>query len=156
MSPRAACRLATLGFAEVYDYMPGKVDWIAHGLPVEGEWDQGATAGALARDDVATCRRDETAATVRERIEASPYGFALVLAEERGIVLGRVRRSGLGADPNATAETLLEPGLSTVRAHIEAAELGRRLRERDLATAVVTTPGGRLIGVVRREDLEAA
>jgi hypothetical protein len=36
MSPRAACRLAALGFAEVYDYVAGKVDWLARNLPVEG------------------------------------------------------------------------------------------------------------------------
>jgi hypothetical protein len=36
MSPRAACRLDTLGFEHVYDYMPGKVDWLARNLPVEG------------------------------------------------------------------------------------------------------------------------
>jgi hypothetical protein len=33
MSPRAACRLTQLGFAPVYDYTLGKVDWIAVGLP---------------------------------------------------------------------------------------------------------------------------
>jgi hypothetical protein len=156
MSPRAACRLATLGFAEVYDYMPGKVDWIAHGLPVEGEWDQGATAGGLARGDAATCRLHDTAATVHKRIEASPYGFALVLADEGEIVLGRVRRSALGDEEAATAEALMESGPSTVRAHVEAPGLAKRLRDRDLATAVVTTPGGRLLGVARREDLERA
>ena len=32
MSPRAACRLAALGFEQVYDYMPSKVDWLARGL----------------------------------------------------------------------------------------------------------------------------
>jgi hypothetical protein len=36
MSPRAACRLETLGFPEVYDYVAGKADWLAHGLDVEG------------------------------------------------------------------------------------------------------------------------
>jgi rhodanese-related sulfurtransferase len=37
MSPRAACRLDTLGFEHVYDYMPGKFDCLARGLPREGE-----------------------------------------------------------------------------------------------------------------------
>ena len=37
MSPRAACRLETLGFAEVYDYVAGKADWLGRGLPREGE-----------------------------------------------------------------------------------------------------------------------
>ena len=36
MSPRAAWRLERLGFTEVYDYAAGKVDWMAAGLPTEG------------------------------------------------------------------------------------------------------------------------
>src|SRR5882762_8978989 len=35
MSPRAATWLGVLGF-DVYDYALGKVDWMAHGLPMEG------------------------------------------------------------------------------------------------------------------------
>ncbi len=155
MSPRAACRLATMGFAEVYDYMPGKVDWIAHGLSLEGEWDQSATAGALARRDVATCRLHERAATIRARIESSPYGFALVISGDDEIVLGRLRSSALGDDQDAPAESLMEPGPSTVRAHVEAGELAERHEKRGFKTAVVTTPAGRLLGVVRRGDLEA-
>src|SRR6266511_4403171 len=36
MSPRAAWRLESMGFAEVYDYVAGKADWGAAGLPLEG------------------------------------------------------------------------------------------------------------------------
>ena len=45
----------------------------------------------------------------------------------------------------------MEPGPSTVRAHVPLAPLLERLRERDLRTAVVATPEGRLIGDVRRD-----
>ena len=37
MSPRAACRLETLGFSDVYDYGGGKAEWLGYGLPREGE-----------------------------------------------------------------------------------------------------------------------
>src|SRR5688572_23586838 len=37
MSPRAASRLETLGFEQVYDYVAGKADWGSGGLPLEGE-----------------------------------------------------------------------------------------------------------------------
>jgi CBS-domain-containing membrane protein len=60
------------------------------------------------------------------------------------------------APPGATAEAIMEPGPSTVRADTLAADLARRLTERDLRTAIVSTPEGRLIGVVTRTDLEAA
>jgi CBS-domain-containing membrane protein len=153
MSPRAACRLETLGFTEVYDYVPGKADWLAHNLPVEGEQADAATAGRVARADMVTCRLDEPIGVVRERIDGSPYGFALVTSPG-GVVLGRLRRSVLGGDPGQPAEALMEPGPSTVRADTPAPVLAKRLAERELRTAIVTTPEGVLIGIASRADLE--
>jgi CBS domain-containing protein len=156
MSPRAACRLDTLGFTEVYDYVPGKADWRAHGLPVEGEHADLPTAGSLARDDAITCRLNDPIGPIREQVESSRYGFALVTTEDH-ILLGRLRGSVMRDTPaEATAEAVMEPGPSTVRADTLASELATRLAERDLRTAIVSTPEGRLIGVVTRTDLEEA
>lgn len=80
MSPRAACRLETLGFSEVYDYVAGKADWLARNLPTEGEQADAMTAGRVARDDIVTCTLEDTVGEVRERIARSDYGFALVTA----------------------------------------------------------------------------
>src|SRR5919199_6445494 len=95
MSPRAACRLETLGFEQVYDYVAGKVDWLARGLPAEGDRAGEARVGKIARDDVVTCRLDTRVGSVREEIEASPYGFALVVAGDGATLLGRLRRSAI-------------------------------------------------------------
>jgi CBS domain-containing protein len=43
-----------------------------------------------------------------------------------------------------------------VRPDTPADSLARRLAERDLRFAIVTDPEGRLLGVVRRADLERA
>lgn len=155
MSPRAACRLATIGFTEVYDYVGGKVDWLARGLPREGEKAAEPRAVDSARDDVVTAQLSERIGDVRARVEASPYGFAFVVSNG-GVLLGRLRRAALDGDPQATAEQAMEPGPSTVRADTPPAKLLERLRSRGLKTAVVTTPEGKLLGVVRREDLENA
>jgi CBS domain-containing protein len=70
-------------------------------------------------------------------------------------VLGRVRESGLGGDDDTmTVERALEPGPGTVRPSETAAELVRRLAERDRRTAIVTTPEGILLGVFHRADAE--
>jgi CBS-domain-containing membrane protein len=61
----------------------------------------------------------------------------------------------LAGDPAARAEQVMEAGPSTVRADRPLAELAERLGSRRLHTAVVTSPDGRLLGVVRRADLEA-
>jgi Mg/Co/Ni transporter MgtE len=153
MSPRAACRLETLGFEHVYDYVPGKADWLARGLPTEGEETDRPRVGPLAHDDVIACHPGEAVGQVWERVQASPYGFALVVAADR-TVLGRLRRAALEGEPTALAEAVMEPGPSTVRPDTSVADLRERLYTRDLRTAIVTTPEGRLIGVVRRDALD--
>lgn len=155
MSPRAACRLEALGFEEVYDYATGKVDWLAHNLPVEGEDPEPPTAGRVARDDVVRCALDDRVDEVRERIAGSSYGFALVVAPG-GVLLGRLRGSALDCAPALAAEEVMEAGPSTVRPHTAAGELSKRLAERNLRWALVTDPEGRLIGVASREDLARA
>lgn len=154
MSPRAACRLETLGFEHVYDYVPGKVDWLARGLPTEGQQADKKRVGALARRDVITTSLGAPVGELADQVRDSPYGFGLVLAED-GTLLGRVRASKLrDASPSAVAEELLEPGPSTMRPDLTPQEVADRLDKRGFKTAIITTPEGKLIGLVQRNDLE--
>ena len=155
MSPRAACRLEALGFAEVYDYVSGKADWLARGLPREGEKAREPRAFDLLVDDVVTCTLDERIGEVGERVAASRYGFAFVVSPGR-VLLGRLRRAALEGDPHLIAEAVMEPGPSTIRADSQLEPLAERMRRRDLTSLPVTTPEGELLGVVRRDDLEQA
>jgi rhodanese-related sulfurtransferase/CBS domain-containing protein len=151
MSPRAATFLDHLGF-DVYDYARSKVDWMAYGLPMEGTAASRPTALAFARNDVATCTLDARAEEIKQLINASPHGFALVLADR--VVLGRIRRSRLEDAPGDTsAEGLMEPGPATTRPHTKLDELAEHFQRSGTRTAIVTTPAGELIGVVRRTDL---
>jgi rhodanese-related sulfurtransferase len=151
MSPRAAAWLEQLGF-DAYDYTLSKVDWMAHGLPMEGAAANQPTAGSLVRDDVATCTLETPTGEIKEQIESSPYGYALVLAER--IVLGRVRRSHVyDAPAGASAAQLMQPGPSTTRPHTDPGELAAQLRRAGASTAILTTPEGELLGVVRASDL---
>jgi CBS domain-containing protein len=155
MSPRAACRLDALGFEHVYDYLTGKFDWLARGLPREGERAAEPRAVDFVRRDVVTCGLQDRIGDVRERVDSSPFGFAFVVSDG-GVLLGRLRRAVLEGDPNTAAESGMEPGPSTVRADTEPARLRERLERANLTTAVVSDPDGRLLGVVRRTDLPAA
>jgi CBS domain-containing protein len=154
MSPRAACRLDALGFSEVYDYMPGKADWLARGLPTEGEEAGAPRALGLVVDDVVTCGLDERVSEVRERVEASRYRFAFVVSNNR-VVLGRLRRAAFEGDGEVTAGTVMEPGPSTIRPDTGLEPLAERMRKNELSCLPVTTPEGELLGLVRRDDLEA-
>jgi CBS domain-containing protein len=107
------------------------------------------------RDDAVTCALTDRVGEVHERVNESPYGFALVISAG-GCLLGRLRASALEkCDPSSTAEAVMESGPSTVRPDSELAALVKRLHERDLLFAVVTDPEGRLAGVVRRSAAEA-
>jgi rhodanese-related sulfurtransferase len=151
MSPRAATRLEQLGF-DVYDYALSKVDWMAHGLPMEGNAALRPTALTFIRNDVATCEREDSVEEIRQRIDGSPYGFVLVLADR--VVLGRVRRSSLEEAPEgANAELLMEPGPSTTRPHTDPETLASQLERSGASTAILTTPEGELLGAVRSADL---
>jgi CBS domain-containing protein len=155
MSPRAACRLATLGFDHVYDYVAGKVDWLARNQPVHGSGAE-TTIGGHLRAEVVTARRVETVAAVRDRLQASGHGFALVTTED-GILLGRLRAAalnGLGAAAATTpVEEVMEAGPSTLRPHERARDVHARLVERRRSYAIVTDPDGRLLGTVHPGDL---
>jgi CBS domain-containing protein len=139
----------------VYDYVAGKYDWLAHGLPSEGAEASKLTAADLAQADAVTCGLEDPAEPLGERVEASPYPFALVVSKT-GVVLGRIRRSALAVDVDSdvTAEAVMEPGPSTVRPDVRLDALVERLRRRDFKFAIVTTPEGVLIGVARRADAE--
>ncbi len=152
MSPRAACRLEALGFEQVYDYLPGKVDWLARGLPREGEKASERRAIDAARDDVVTARLGDRVADVRARVEASGYGFALVVSGG-GTLLGRLRKTTLDGAREEAIEEVMEAGPSTVRADTPVEKLRERLDARRLRFALVTTPEGVLVGVIRRADL---
>jgi CBS domain-containing protein len=154
MSPRAASRLDTLGFEQVYDYVAGKADWLANGLPREGETAATLYTGDLVDPDPPVCSLTDTVPELREILDRSSYGFCLAVNERR-VVLGRVRASALEkADAGATAESIMEEGPGTVRPKVPAVELLNRLVGHGLKSAVVTTPQGRLLGVAHREVLE--
>ena len=154
MSPRAACRLEALGFREVYDYGPGKTDWLGHGLPVEGRDAQLPRAGDALHQDVVTAPLGERVSELREAVERSPYGFALVVSEG-GTLLGRLRKAALEGDPDATAEDVMEPGPTTTRPDTPLAVLAKKMRKANLHTYLVSDPHGKLLGVLRRDEVEA-
>ena len=147
-------RLETLGFEHVHDYVGGKADWLANGLPREGEAANVPYAGDLVDADPPTCLLGDAVREVRAALEDLRYGFCLVLHDRR-IVLGRVRRSAIAdAGADVPVEAVMEPGPSTVRFDTPARELVERLADKDLKTAIVTTPSGCLVGVFHRADAE--
>jgi len=148
MSPRAAWRLERLGYGPVYEYASGKVDWLAAGLPTEGEGRRERRA-IDAVEEPLTCPPTATVADATERARAAGAANVLVVNAE-GILLGRFRLEGEGANAAETVEAVMEPGPVTVRANEPLDPLLERMAKRGVTEMVVTTPEGHLLGVVRR------
>ena len=153
MSPRAAWRLEGLGFSKVHDYAPGKTDWFAAGLPMEGGLASVPTVGDVARRDVPTCAPAERVGAVRERLRGTGWDRCVVVNEER-IVLGLLREKDLAPGPAATAEEAMRPGPTTVRPDTPAGKMAERMQKRGTGTVLVTTPDGELVGLLYGEDAE--
>jgi predicted transcriptional regulator len=155
MSPRAAWRLESLGFEDVHDYEAGKQDWGAAGLPIEGTQAALIRAADVARRDVPTCGLRERVGEVRDRTQALGWNVCVVINEAR-VVLGVLREGQLTAQVDELAERAMRPGPSTFRPNVDIREMAHFMAEHDLASAPVTTPEGRLVGMLMREDAEHA
>jgi Mg/Co/Ni transporter MgtE len=140
-------------FPRVHDYVAGKKDWGSYGLPHEGTNVPVLLAGAVAHKDVPTCALADRLADVSERVRAAGWDACIVINQHR-VVLGRLGRKALAADTDESVAEAMTAGPSTVRPSIGTDALLERIRARNLTSILVTTPDGRLVGLVLRAQLE--
>jgi len=153
MSPRAAWQLEAIGFAVVYDYVDGKVDWLLNGLPAEGAGPHYAMVGEVASTQgLHTCVLGSAVKDASSAMEESGDTFCLVV-NDRGVVLGRLRRKHLDQAAEDLVESVMETGPTTVRPNEGAQALLERMEKRKVPAVIVTQKDGILIGVVPRSDL---
>jgi predicted transcriptional regulator len=153
LSPRAAARLESLGFARVYEYRPGKADWTGAGLPTEGKLAAVPRIGQLARKDVVRARLGERVSDVAERARSAGWDTALVV-NGKDILVGRLFQSELEGDPGSTVDAVMQHGPSTFRPDVDVIYMTKFMEENDLETVPVTTSDGVVIGLALKEDLE--
>jgi Mg/Co/Ni transporter MgtE len=138
-------------FTQVEDYVAGKLDWLAAGLPIEGTAAGHPRAGDVARRDAPTCGLDERLGEVTPRVRAVGFDACVVVNRER-VVLGLLRAKELGADPDLRVEQAMRPGPSTFRPHVPIAEIAKFMAEHDTPNSPITTSDGRLVGLLLRAD----
>jgi CBS domain-containing protein len=154
MSPRAAWQLEAMGFSDVSDFVDGKLEWISHGLPLEGNGPHFAVAGEVAdRDAVLACRIGDRLGDVADKLDTVSHDYCVVL-NDHDIVLGRMRTKDLHGPDDTAVEAVMEPGPTTVRASEPARGLLERMRTKKVPAVIVTTNKGRLMGTVTREALD--
>ena len=126
--------------------MAGKADWRAAGQPTEGQRAGVPRIGSIADRDVVACAVDTSAEEVRRALNGR--GLAVVLNGR--VVLGVVRPEDVADDSGRSVGELMQEAPPTMRADVRVEELESRLQDLGVATALVTTPQGELIGVVHR------
>jgi CBS domain-containing protein len=146
MSPRAAWRLANLGYPAVFDYVAGKADWLAYGLPWQGT---AALISPYVSRDVDTCRPDESIASVRQRL-APAHGDMVIVVNDQDIVLGRLDPAAHDGQPDLAASQVMTEGPTTVRPSEEIDPLLERMAKANVNQIIVTHPDGRLDGLYHR------
>lgn len=148
MSPRAAWRLERFGFT-AYDYVAGKVDWMAAGLPtVRADASERRAIDTMTAAE-ATCLPDALVGDIAALITL----HRSVLVIHDGVLLGRVRARHInGVHPATPVDEVMEPGPATVRANEPLDALLERMAARHVEEMIVTAPDGHLLGVVRTND----
>ena len=155
MSPRAASRLERIGFEQVYSYSAGKADWGSYGLPLDGDADSRTRVGAHLRTDVPTCRLEDRLPELCGRLDESGWETCFVVNNE-GVLLGRIGRAAIKGRHDVSAEEAMTPGPSTIRPSARLDAVAERMQRQSLTTLPVTTPDGRLVGLITRGDVERA
>jgi len=136
----------------VYDYRVGKQDWMGAGLPTEGTNTERPRLVDVVRRDVPTCSLGERLGDVRSRAIAAGWDACVVVSQGR-VVLGLLRAKELEADPELLVERVMRPGPSTYRPFVSVAEMRRTMLERNMTSSPVTTSDGKLVGLVRQQDV---
>jgi len=154
MSARAAWRLESLGFSQVFRYTGGRADWSANGLPMEGELAGTPRAGTLLQRDVPTCSLADRIGDIEKALERTGWDLCVVVNKER-IVLGLLWTGALKAASEATesrAEDVMQLGPPTIRPDLPPEQALEYMKKRN--TVLVTTSDGQLLGVLHRGDVE--
>ena len=136
----------------MYDYRTGLQDWKGAGLPTEGTNAERQRLVDVVRRDVPTCSLGERLGDVRDRAAAAGWDACVVVSENR-VVLGLLRTKEIEADPDLLVERVMRPGPSTYRPLVSVEEMRHTMIDRNLESSPVTTSDGKLVGLVRKEDV---
>ena len=147
LSARAAWRLESMGFQEVYRYTPGKADWLAAGWETEGTEARKVRIRQMIHKDVPTCSLRERLEDVKSR--RRPNQDLCVVVNDRNIVMGVIQGETWDATPQARVVDVMQPGPRTLRPDLEPKDAQKMLKNYSAPVAIITTSDGELLGIIR-------
>ena len=111
--------------------------------------------GAHLRTDVPTCRLEDRLPELSRRLDESGWETCFVVNDE-SVLLGQIGRGAIRGRQDLSAEETMTPGPSTIRPSARLDAVAERMQRQGLTTLPVTTPDGRLVGLIARGDVEQA
>jgi predicted transcriptional regulator len=73
-----------------------------------------------------------------------------VVVNEQRVVLGLLQGQALDGGPQQLVEEVMEPGPSTFRPDVALGEVTAYMQQRQTDSALITTAGGKLVGILQR------
>src|SRR5438552_2982130 len=107
LSARAAWRMESMGFQEVYRYTAGKADWLSAGWETEGTQANKMRIRQMIHKDVPTCGLRERFEDVKSR--RHPNQDLCVVVNDRNIVLGLIQGATWDANPLSRVVDIMQP-----------------------------------------------
>ena len=150
LSARAAWRLESMGYQEVYRYTAGKADWLAAGFPTEGAEASRPTLKDILKKNVLTCAPKDRLGVIKNR-RPNPTDICVVLNDRR-MVLGLIKGAAWDEDPLKMASEVMNLAPRTFRPDKDPEEVMKTMRKADIDYALVTTSDGELLGFVERRE----
>ena len=102
-----------------------------------------------------TARLGDKVSDTARRAKSNGYDVAVVVTDG-GVVLGMLDPEALVVSSSASVEEVMRPGPATYRSDMPVHELLEKLAPKHLRRALVTTPEGRLLGVLFTDDASSA
>jgi hypothetical protein len=135
----------------VFDYVPGKMDWVAFGLPVEkGQNGPSMVIERLERQ-VPTCQLNDSVGEAKRRAEKLGLQICIVVNEQR-VVLGLIEKDDWEIDGDISVETAMDPGPTTLRPSYLIKD-AKELVVKSGRDAIVTSSDGQLMGIFRHQRI---
>jgi predicted transcriptional regulator len=142
-----------MGFSKVFDYMLGKADWSAYGLPLEREEAEPPMVIERIERRAPTARLNESIGAIKRRAQEKGFTLCPVVNEEE-IVLGAISEDEWNADPATSAERVMEPGPVTLRPNVSVQKAAEYLDRIERDAILVTSSDGKLMGVFKPQRLD--
>ena len=150
LSARAAWRLESMGYQEVYRYTAGKADWLGAGFETEGTEANKPRLKQLLKRVVLTCGPKDKLGTIKNR---RPQASDIcVVLNDRSVVLGLIHGPIWDEDPLKTAAQIMDSAPRTFRPSSDPGEVMKDMRKAELENALVTTSDGELLGFIQRRE----